>query len=76
MHLAGRRQRADVVHDPGEPALFAAQISTAYDPYHAFKDLKLGEANFATMLKTMPGWFFAGLTEAPAPAVSARTTRA
>ena len=45
------------------PDLFAAQISTAYDPYHAFKDLKLGEDNFATMLKTMPGWFFAGLTD-------------
>ena len=45
------------------PTLFAAQISTAYDPYHAFKDLKLGEDNFATMLKTMPGWFFAGLTD-------------
>jgi predicted peptidase len=43
--------------------LFAAQISTAYDPYHAFKDLKLGEDNFATMLKAMPGWFFAGFTD-------------
>ena len=45
------------------PDLFAAQISTAYDPYHAFKDLKLAEANFAAMLKSMPGWFFAGLTD-------------
>lgn len=45
------------------PNVFAAQISTSYDPYHAFKDLKLGEDNFATMLKIMPGWFFAGLTD-------------
>jgi predicted peptidase len=44
-------------------SVFAAQISTAYDPYHAFKELKLGEDNFATMLKAMPGWFFAGLTD-------------
>jgi predicted peptidase len=43
--------------------LFAAQISTSYDPYHAFKELKLGEDNFATLLKAMPGWFFAGLTD-------------
>ncbi len=47
--------------------LFAAQISTAYDPYHAFKDLKLGEDNFATMLKAMPGWFFTGLTDGSGP---------
>jgi predicted peptidase len=45
------------------PELFAAQISTAYDPYHAFRDVKLGEANFTTMLKTMPGWFFTGFTD-------------
>ncbi len=44
-------------------SVFAAQISTAYDPYHAFKELKTGEDNFATMLKAMPGWFFAGLTD-------------
>jgi len=43
--------------------LFAAQISTAYDPYHAFKDIKAGEDNFATMLNEMPGWFFTGLTD-------------
>ncbi len=49
------------------PALFAAQISTAYDPYHAFRDLKLGEDNFAAMLNTMPGWFFAGLTDGSGP---------
>ncbi|MDH3265914.1 MAG: hypothetical protein OEM25_03005 [Gammaproteobacteria bacterium] len=45
------------------PKLFAAQISTAYDPYHAFKDVQLGEDNFATMLNEMPGWFFSGLTD-------------
>jgi predicted peptidase len=45
------------------PGVFAAQISTAYDPYHAFRSLKAGEDNFATLLKTMPGWFFAGLND-------------
>lgn len=45
------------------PNLFAAQISTAYDPYHAFGSLKAGEENFATMLDLMPGWFFSGLTD-------------
>jgi predicted peptidase len=44
-------------------SLFAAQISTAYDPYHAFKSLKAGEDNFAIMLKAMPGWFFTGFTD-------------
>jgi predicted peptidase len=43
------------------PTIFAAQISTSYDPYHAFKDLKSGEDKFATLLKTMPGWYFASL---------------
>lgn len=45
------------------PGLFAAQISTAYDPYHAFGSLEAGEESFATMLGLMPGWFFAGLTD-------------
>ena len=45
------------------PNVFAAQISTAYDPYHAFRDVEKGEEAFATMLNTMPGWFFAGLTD-------------
>lgn len=45
------------------PDLFAAQISTAYDPYHSFKDVKKGEENFTAMLRMMPGWFFAGLTD-------------
>ena len=32
----------------------AAQMCTAYDQFHAFKDLKLAKANFAAMLKSMP----------------------
>jgi predicted peptidase len=44
----------------GNPKLFAAQISTSYDPYHAWKSAKVGEENFAALLKTLPGWFFAG----------------
>ncbi len=43
--------------------VFAAQISTAYDPYHAYKDLKTGQDAFARLLQAMPGWFFAGLTD-------------
>jgi predicted peptidase len=45
------------------PGLFAAQISTAYDPYHAYKDVKAGQDEFARLLKSMPGWFFAGLRD-------------
>ncbi len=45
------------------PALFAAQISTAYDPYHAFKGVAVGQWGFARLLKALPGWFFAGLTD-------------
>jgi predicted peptidase len=45
------------------PGLFAAQISTAYDPYHAYRSLKSGEDNLATLLKSLPGWFFAGLND-------------
>ena len=45
------------------PKLFAAQISTSYDPYHAYRSAKLGEENFATLLKTLPGWFFAALQD-------------
>lgn len=45
------------------PDVFAAQISTAYDPYHAFRSIKAGEASFAAMLDMMPGWFFTGLTD-------------
>lgn len=45
------------------PEMFAAQISTAYDPYHAYKDLKAGQEAFVRLSKTLPGWFFAGLTD-------------
>lgn len=45
------------------PGLFAAQISTAYDPYHAFKSVTAGQEGFARLLRTLPGWFFAGLTD-------------
>jgi len=43
------------------PGLFAAQISTSYDPYHAFKEQ--GQEKFALLLKAMPGWFFDGLDD-------------
>ena len=46
------------------PTLFAAEISTSYDPYHAYRTLKAGEDNFALLLKAMPGWFFASLNDA------------
>jgi predicted peptidase len=45
------------------PGLFAAQISTSYDPYHAYRSAKSGEDNLAILLKTIPGWFFAGLDD-------------
>jgi predicted peptidase len=45
------------------PGLFAAQISTAYDPYHAFKGLAVGQWAFLRLLNTLPGWFFSGLTD-------------
>lgn len=45
------------------PDLFAAQVSTAYDPYHAFQDKELAEANMAQMLDAMPGWFITGFTD-------------
>lgn len=45
------------------PDLFAAQISTAYDPYHAFKSKELAESNMAKMLDTTPGWFITGFTD-------------
>lgn len=45
------------------PTLFAAQISTSYDTYGAYKDLKVGQDKFATLLKTLPGWFFDGLDD-------------
>jgi predicted peptidase len=45
------------------PGLFAAQISTSYDPYHAYRSAKSGEENLAILLKALPGWFFAGLDD-------------
>jgi predicted peptidase len=45
------------------PGLFAAQISTAYDPYHAYKDAQKARDEFARLLNTLPGWFFAGLKD-------------
>jgi predicted peptidase len=46
------------------PHLFAAQISTSYDPYSAYRSLKAGEEKFAALLNALPGWFFAGFHEA------------
>ena len=45
------------------PGVFAAQISTSYDPYHAYGNLKSGEDNFGALLNTMPGWFFAAFSD-------------
>lgn len=45
------------------PTMFAAQITTAYDPYHAFREVKAAHDKFGVLLATMPGWFFAGLTD-------------
>jgi predicted peptidase len=45
------------------PTLFAAQISTSYDPYHAYRDAKVAEEKLAILLKTAPAWFFAGLND-------------
>lgn len=45
------------------PDLFAAQISTAYDYYHTFKDVALAEEKAADILSYMPSWSFAGLTD-------------
>ena len=41
--------------------LFAAQITTSYDAYHAFKEQP--KEKFAALLKAMPGWFFDGLDD-------------
>ena len=46
------------------PGLFAAQITTSYDPYHAWRsDPESAPQKFAVLLKTLPGWFFAGLDD-------------
>ena len=54
------------------PGFFAAQISTAYDPYHAFNSSFTGtfaekakgtEDKFARIMETLPGWYFNGLSD-------------
>ncbi|MDR0381250.1 MAG: InlB B-repeat-containing protein [Oscillospiraceae bacterium] len=53
------------------PGVFAAYISTAYDPYHAFAGgtgdyadrAKNAEDKFEQLLEELPGWNFAGLTD-------------
>ena len=45
------------------PTLFAAEISTSYDPYHAYRSTQSGEDKLAILLKTIPGWFFAALND-------------
>ena len=53
------------------PGVFAAQISTAYDPYHAYASgnapyeerLKTAEDRFAQIMSDLPGWYFVGLTD-------------
>lgn len=57
------------------PHVFAAQISTAYDPYHAYKEAMTAEDEFARLLKTMPGWFFAGLGDPTGAGVLGSDTR-
>jgi hypothetical protein len=45
--------------------LFAAQISTSYDPFETYyaSDIKRGEDNFAKILDDMPTWLFTGYTD-------------
>lgn len=45
------------------PDLFAAQITTAYEPYHVYGDEALGEEMYGKMIDEMPGWIFAGLDD-------------
>lgn len=45
------------------PDLFAAQITTAYDPYHVFKNEEIAHEKFGEILDEMPSWLFAGLTD-------------
>lgn len=45
------------------PDLFAAQITTAYEPYHVFKDEALGQEKYGEIMDLMPSWLFAGLTD-------------
>jgi len=52
------------------PGLFAAQISTSYDTYGAYKGQKPGEEKFAALSKALPGWFFDGLNDPTAPGIA------
>jgi predicted peptidase len=52
------------------PGLFAAQISTSYDTYGAYKGQKIGEEKFAALLKALPGWFFDGLNDPTTPGIA------
>lgn len=45
------------------PDLFAAQITTAYEPYHVFMDEELAQEKFGEILDILPSWLFAGLTD-------------
>lgn len=53
------------------PGVFAAQITTAYDPYHSYaggsapyaERMQTAEDTFARILDETPGWFFAGLMD-------------
>ena len=45
------------------PDLFAGFISTAYEFYHTFKNVQIGEENMAKIYDLMPFWMFAGLTD-------------
>ena len=60
------------------PGVFAAQIGTAYDPYHAYAGgqgsyetrAKNAEDTFERILRELPGWFFAGLSDGSGSPVS------
>ncbi len=45
------------------PDLFAGQITTAFEPYHVFKNEELGQEKFGEILDAMPSWLFAGFTD-------------
>lgn len=45
------------------PGLFAAQITTAYEPYHVYKDVALAEEKYAELLDMMPTWLFAAMDD-------------
>lgn len=47
----------------GKPDLFAGFISTAYEFYHTFKDVQVGEDTMKEIYDLMPFWMFAGMTD-------------